>query len=292
MKLEKINKLSVADTAYALPLTHIPIPPTELYIKGVLPLKRQPTVAIIGSRHPTAYGKEITQHFASRLARRGVIIISGLALGIDAIAHQAALEAQGTTLAVLASGLHTVYPKSHTPLAKRLIAQGGALLSEMPPGHEARPYDFLARNRLISGLADAVLVVEAAEHSGTLSTASHALDQNKHLFAVPGPLTSLLSAGPNQLLQQGAHVALSAEDILRAIAPELLEEERVQRKFIFGDTPLEVTIIELLQRGIRDGDELLEAAAVDASQFLQTLTQMELKSLIYPLGGNRWAIKY
>ncbi len=287
MKIGKINKLSIVKNGYVLPLKNIPSPPLTLYCAGSLPAKRRPTIAIIGSRKPTPYGREVTHSIAHKLAKHGVVIVSGLALGIDAIAHKAALEAGGTTIAVLANGLHRVYPPSHAGLAKEIVEAGGALVSEKPLGYEARPYDFLARNRLVSGLADAILVTEATERSGTLSTVTHALEQNKEVFAIPGPITSLLSVGPNKLMQQGAHPVVCAEDILRVIAPEL---EIGQKQFVFGDTPLEVKLLELLGAGVRDGNALQQQAGVPASEFLQALTMMELKGTIRALGGNQWSI--
>ena len=148
-------------------------------------------------------------------------------------------------------------------------------------------HHFLARNRIVSGLADAIIVTEAADKSGTFSTVAHALEQNKDVFAVPGPITSLLSVGPNRLLQQGARVALTAEDILQVIAPELIAG---QKKFVFGNTPLEAKIIELIQQGVRDGDALIQQSEANASEFLQALTMLELNGSIRSLGGNKWTI--
>jgi DNA processing protein len=224
---------------------------------------------------------------ASDLAKSGVVVVSGLASGIDTIAHTATLEAGGITIAVLAQGLQSVYPASNKGLAERIM-KNGALITEYDMGEEAMKYHFLARNRIVSGLADAVIVTEAADKSGTFSTVAHALQQNKEVFAVPGPITSLLSAGPNRLLQQGAHVALSANNILEVIAPELIAG---QRKFVFGDTPLEARIIELIQKGVRGGDELLANSEANASDFLEALTMMELKGTLKALGGNRWTIQ-
>jgi DNA processing protein len=288
MKSGKINELSIANHAYVLPLTHIPIPPKTLYIKGRLPSKRRPTVAIIGSRKPTAYGIEITRQLASELARHGSIVISGLAYGIDAVAHKAALEVGGTTIAILANGLHRVYPATHKNLADEIIEKGGALISEHPPGVEAMRHHFLARNRLISGLADAIIVTEATERSGTLSTVAHALEQGKDVFAVPGPVTSLLSAGPNRLIQQGAHVALTAQDILAVVAPQIQPQ---QSSLHFGSTPDEARIITLIQKGIRDGDALQKALGLPITQVLQSLTILELNGVIYNLGANQWALR-
>jgi len=286
MKISKINRQGIVSNTFLSPLLEITKPPLELFIKGNLPISRPPVVAIIGTRRPTAYGREITQILAADLAKSGVVVVSGLASGIDTIAHTATLEAGGITIAVLAQGLQSIYPASNKGLAERIM-KNGALITEYDMGEEAMKYHFLARNRIVSGLADAVIVTEAADKSGTFSTVAHALQQNKEVFAVPGPITSLLSAGPNRLLQQGAHVALSANNILEVIAPELVAG---QRTFVFGDTLLEARIIALIQKGVRDGDELLAKSEATPSDFLETVTMMELKGTLKALGGNRWTI--
>ena len=268
------------------PLLQLANPPENLHIKGNLPIFRPPVVAIIGTRRPTSYGCEVTHKLASDLAANGVVVVSGLAMGIDTIAHTAALDAGGVTIAVLAQGLHSIYPASNRGLAER-ITKNGALITEYEMGEEAMKHHFLARNRIVSGLADAVIVTEAADRSGTFSTVAHALEQNKEVFAVPGPITSLLSAGPNRLLQQGAHVVLSATDVLEVIAPELITG---QRKFVFGNTPLEAKIIQLIQQGVRSGDELLEKSEATTSEFLEALTMMELNGTVKAIGGDKWSI--
>ncbi|HWV46795.1 MAG TPA: DNA-processing protein DprA, partial [Nitrospira sp.] len=283
----KINRQSIVTSNFTAILQRYEDMPAELYVAGKLPNKRITSVAIVGSRKPTSYGEEVTYRFAYDLARQGVVIISGLAYGIDAIAHQAALDAGGITIAVMANGLHRIYPFQHTSLAEKIVQQGGALISEQALGIEAHPHHFLARNRIVSGLADAVLVTEATDRSGTFSTVAHALTQNKEVFAVPGPITGLLSAGPNRLLQDGAQVALSAEDILSVITPHHIPEQRI---LPLGDTPLEVCIIELLQKGIRDGDMLLAKSGASSSEFLSTLTMMELKGIIQANGGQ-WHLR-
>jgi len=285
--LRKIKSISGFEEGYLKPLSHLAQPPATLYIRGELPKKRAPTVAIIGTRRPTAYGKEITHQIASALARRGVVIVSGLAFGIDAAAHQAALDAGGTTLALMPGGLHEVYPRTHRQLGKDIVVHGGALISEYPPGTEARRYHFLARNRLISGVADAILIPEATERSGTLSTVAHALEQNKEIFAVPGPITSLTSRGPNKLIQQGARVATCAEDILEVVAPELLETDAHTP---LGDSPLEQQIIDSVTVGIRDQNEIGRILHTPADELLRTLTIMELKGTLKHLGGGRWTV--
>jgi DNA processing protein len=284
MKIGKINRQSIGISGFTSVLETIHTPPAELYVAGTLPTTRIKSVAIIGSRKPTPYGKEVTYTLAHELARRGIVIISGLAYGVDAIAHKAALEAGGTTIAVLANSLHRIYPSDHTALAEAIIKGGGAVLSEKPTGEDTRHYDFLKRNRLISGLADAIIVTEATEKSGTLSTVGHALDQNKDIFAVPGPITSLLSAGPNRLLQQGAQVALSAADILSVVAPEV---QPTQTLLPLGDTPFEAQIIHYIQQGSATSDELArQFSDKTTAELLQTLTMMELKGTLRIIAGR------
>jgi len=255
---------------------------------GQLPLERIPTVAIVGTRKPTAYGKEVTYQLAYDLAQKGVVVISGLALGIDGVAHRAALDAGGITIAVLACGLDTIYPASHKQLADEIIRSGGAIISEYEPDVEARDFQFLARNRIVSGLSDAIIVTEAATRSGTLATVHHALDQGREVFAVPGNITSPLSAGCNALIKQGAAPVTSITDILQIIAPDLLES---QQSLALGNSPTETKIIQLIQSGTRDGDQLLQDSGVEASEFSQALTMMEITGIVRALGGNQWTLK-
>lgn len=283
----KINTFSPEEHSFFQIMSGIATLPKTLYFVGTLPTDRQPVVAVVGTRKPTIYGKEVTFNLAYKLAQKGVVIVSGLALGIDAIAHKAALEAGGTTIAVLANGLDTIYPATHRQLAKRIVESGGAIISEYPPGTPARDFQFLARNRIVSGLSDAVIVTEAASRSGTLATVAHALDQNREVFAVPGNITSPMSTGPNRLIQQGAHPATSADDILQIIAPDLMQ---AQTTLNLGTNPMEVLIIDLIKSGIRDGDALQQASKLSASDFSQTLTMLEIQGLIRGLGNNKWAV--
>ena len=273
----KINRISPQSNKFLQIIVSIAKTPEKLYFIGKLPDKRIPTVAIVGSRKPTAYGKEVTYQLAYDLARHGVIIVSGLALGIDSIAHRAALDAGGITLAVLANGVDIIYPATHKSLAKDILAQNGAIISEYEPGVHAREFQFLERNRIVSGLSDAIIVTEAAARSGTLSTVMHALEQGREVFVVPGNITSPLSAGCNNLIKQGAHPITCAQDVLEIIAPESL---RPQTLLPLGSTPLESKIISLLQSGIRDGDELQTQSNVKASDFSGTITMMEISGTI------------
>ncbi len=283
----KINKITPDKHEYFSVLGAIPKPPKNMFFIGTAPIKRLPTIAIVGTRKPTPYGKEVTYTLAHDLAKQGIVVVSGLALGVDAIAHKAALDGGGTTLAVLANSVDYIYPRSHQGLADQIIQSGGAIMSEYEPPTEPRNYQFLARNRLVSGLSDAVIITEAALRSGTLSTATHALEQGKEVFVVPGNITSPLSAGCNALLKQGAHPVTSAQDVIEIIAPDLLVTQGI---IPLGSTPLESAIIRHLQSGVRDGDELQRASGADAAEFNQTLTMMELGGVIRSLGANQWTL--
>lgn len=284
----KINTITPDSHPYLTPLTALAKAPSSIYYRGNLPDQRIPSVAIVGTRKPTRYGQEVAAKFASDLAKRGVIIISGLALGTDAIAHRACLEAGGTTIGVMANSVDRIYPQTNRDLGEAIIAQGGAVLSEYEPPTPPRDFQFLARNRIVSGLSDAVLITEAAARSGTLSTAARALEQGKEVFVVPGNITSPMSAGCNNLLRQGAHAALCADDILEVIAPERL---RPQAALPLGNTPLETKILSLIQSGTRDGDAIHQQTGVAITEFNHALTMLELAGTIRGLGANQWTIK-
>lgn len=284
----RINRTTPDKHNYLHILSSIPNPPKELFYKGTLPENRVPSVAIIGTRRPTRYGREVCHMLAYDLAKKGVIIISGLALGIDGIAHQAALEAGGNTIAILANSVDQIYPRTNQGIGENILASGGAILSEYEPPTDARDFQFLERNRIVSGLSDAVIIIEAAKRSGTLATAAHALAQGRDVFVVPGNITSPLSAGCNALLKQGATPVTCAQDILEVIAPQLLE---TQTSLALGGSPLESTIITHLQTGIRDGDELCQLLDVTPAEFNQALTMMEIDGILRPLGGNQWTLK-
>jgi len=283
-----INRVSPDKHKYLQITTNLAKVPEKLYFMGQLPASRVPTVAIVGTRKPTAYGKEVGHKLAYDLAKRGVVIVSGLALGIDAIAHRGALEAGGITLAVLGNGLPDIYPASHKTLAQEIVKKGGGIISEYEPETQAWPNQFLERNRIVSGLSDAVIIVEAAARSGTLNTAAHALEQGREVFVVPGNITSPPSAGCNALLKQGAHPITCAEDVLEVIAPQLLEAQAI---LPLGSTPLETTLIQLLQSGVRDGDQLQQQSGASAADFGQALTMMEITDTVRALGGNQWTLR-
>ena len=285
----KINDIVPDKHNYLQIVGHIAKPPHILHYTGKLPESRLPTVAIVGTRKPTSYGREVTERFSYELASKGVVVISGLARGVDAIAHRAALDAGGTTLAVLPCGLPRIAPATNRGLAEDIVRCGGALICEYDGDAEvAWKSNMLERNRLVSGIADAVLITEASARSGTLNTAAHALEQGKAVFVVPGNITSPSSAGCNALLKQGATPVTCVEDILEVIAPQLLTS---QTQFALGSNTHELQIIAQLQAGLRDGDEIQRATGIAAGDMSTSLTMLELAGTIKALGANQWTLR-
>lgn len=282
----KVNKL----TLNAIPerLRLIATPPKELFTTGaeLEDLLVRPTVAIVGSRKVSAYGKDVTMKLAYKLAEQGIVIVSGLALGVDGLAHQAALDAGGLTIAVLPSPVERVYPATHRQLATQILQRGGALVSEYPAATETLRHHFIERNRLVSGLADVLLITEAAEKSGTLHTARFALEQGRDVMAVPGNINSPNSVGCNNLLKAGAHPVTSYEDVLHVLGLEA----QANRQKLSGSNEHEQALLDLLAGGIQDGDELQLRSELDIALFNQTLTMLEITGKIRPLGGNFWAL--
>ena len=298
---QKINLLPPLEAKYTEVLSTIAVMPKMLYFYGKIPQnivkngisKRPKTVAIVGSRHNTRYGEEVAYKMAFELAKRGVIIVSGLAYGIDSIGHRAALDAGGITLAILGTPIDQIYPKTHTGLAREIVEKGGAVISEYGPGTKIYPQtSFLERNRIISGLADIVVVVEAAEKSGTLNTAAHALNQGKDVYAVPGNITSPYSVGCNKLIAQGAIPYTGVDDILRALFPEEFakKHKKLNQLQLFGDNDIETGILHCLADGIRDGSKIIEKLHLPPALFNETITILEIKGSVRALGANNWTL--
>ncbi len=256
-------------------------------------LERPKTVAIVGTRKPTDYGANIARKLAYECAKRGAVVVSGLAYGIDSIAHRGALEAGGITVGVLGTPIDQIYPRSHYGLAEEIVRTGGCIMSELAPGAEFYPKtSFLERNRIISGLADVVVIVEAAERSGSLNTAAHALEQGKDVFAVPADITRPMSQGCNKLIKQGATPYLGPEDVLDLLFPPVKKRRRaVQTELLLGDTPAETAILQALGRGLASGEEILAATGLEAAVFNQNMTMLEIKGCVVALGMNKWALK-
>ena len=290
---QKINTLSPLEAKYTEVLSTIAVMPKMLYFYGKIPENVVKTVAIVGSRHNTRYGEEVAYKIAYELAKRGVIIISGLAYGIDSIAHRAALDASGTTIAVLGTPIDQIYPRGHKGLAREITESGGAVISEYAPSTKVYPkFSFLERNRIISGLADIVVVVEAAEKSGSLNTAAHALEQGKEVFAVPGNITNPYSQGCNKLITQGANPYTEPDDLLRLLFPEAYAKKRkkLANLLLFGDNDIETKILRCLADGTRDGDKIMEKLHLPAALFNETITMLEIKGSVRALGANNWGL--
>ncbi len=263
--------------------------PAELFYRGTDTnlLLSGPSVAIVGSRKMSAYGRTVTEKLALELANAGVVIVSGLALGVDSAAHRMAVQASTPTIAVLAGGLENIHPTTHLDLARSIVAGGGSLVSEYPEGMPAMAHQFVARNRIIAALADCVVVTEAAIGSGSLHTAAFALDLGKPVLAVPGPINSSLSAGTNQLIKTGAAMVTGVDDILDAL--HLTKKDKQQS--LFGSNTAETAVLTALSQGNADGSALQTASKLDSTVFAQTLTMLEINGKIRSLGGNMWSLR-
>ncbi len=286
--MQNIKNIAPQDNEFLQRIADIDTPAKSLWYIGKLP-ERRPTVAVVGSRKPTAYGRAVSQQLVGELARHGIIIVSGLAIGHDGLAHRACLDAGGTTVAVIGNGLNDIYPHRNQGLAQDIIAAGGTIISEYPPDAPVYPSHFLERNRLISALADVVVVIEAGERSGTLNTASHALAQSREVMAVPGNITSPLSRGCNKLIAEGATPILSARDILDTLHIDdgAATTQPTKRQIRF-DSPESQRIYDLITDGHNDGDELEQLSHLSASELNIALTMLELNGYIKGVGGNKF----
>jgi len=283
------NKIALSTSDVPEKLRNIPQPPKQLFVMGndVNELLKKPCVTVVGSRKVSAYGKAVTLGLTGELAKAGIVIISGLALGVDSLAHKAALDSGGLTIAVLPSGVNHVYPSMHHYLAEQILQQGGALVSEYPDGTPPLKHRFIERNRIASGLGDALLITEATDRSGTLHTANFALEQGKPVLAVPGNITSPTSAGTNNLIKTGATPVTSVQDIFHALG---LESAQKKREAPRSANPNEQIMLDLLFAGLSDGTELFDQSGLEVSLFNQTLTMLEIRGQIRPLGNNRWSL--
>lgn len=282
----KVNTLTLKPLDFPEPLQHIEQPPKQLFTLGA-PLSEwidRPKVAIVGSRKATSYGLTVTKELAESLSRYGIVIISGLALGIDAAAHKAALAAGGTTVAVLPTSLGQIYPASHLSLANQIIGKGGTLVSEYGSKDPIYQSNFRDRNRIISALADIVLVTEAALKSGSLITARFGLEQGKTVMAVPGNINNPTSEGCNNLIKSGALPVTNADDIFFALG---LVPKRVKR-LVFRGSEQEEKIYSLIINGICSQEELAVEAELGGAETVSILTTLELSGHIKPAGAGNW----
>ena len=289
----KINHFSPLERDFTEKLASIALTPKTLYFRGKIPENVSKTVAIVGSRHNTRYGEEVAYKLAYELGRRGVVVVSGLAYGIDSIGHRGCLDAGGVTVAVLGTPIDEIYPREHSSLAREIVEKNGAIISEYAPGTKVYPkVSFLERNRIISGLSDIVVVVEAAERSGSLNTATHALEQGKEVFAVPGNITSPYSQGCNKLIAQGATPYTEPDDILRLLFPEefVKKHQNAKKQGLIGDNDVETAILTALSEGLRSGEDIMKAKKLPPEVFNQSITLLEIKGRIVSLGLNHWGL--
>jgi DNA processing protein len=284
-----VNTLKLSGDDYPEALKYIPSPPKQLFWSGSDPANwlNLPKVAIVGSRKISPYGREVTSKLASELARAGVVVISGLAFGVDAAAHQVTVEAGGTAVVVLPTPIDRISPVSNQYLAQKILGQNGTLISEYAVGSEVHVSNFIARNRIVSGLADVLLITEAAVNSGSLHTARFALEQGKTVMAVPGNITSPTSEGCNNLIKSGAVPVTTVEDIFFALN---LQPEKVQQTKPFKGSSQEQKILGLIQEGIFAQEELALSSKMDGAAINNALTMLEINGYIRAQGAGNWII--
>ncbi len=276
--------LKLRSRHYPALLREIFDPPAQLYVEGETSAWERPCVAVVGTRRCTPYGEALAFEIGRELARAGVCVVSGLAFGIDAAAHQGALEAGGVTAGVVAQALPNLLPAKHRSLARAMVSKGGVILSEKAPGEKTYKGDYLVRNRIVAGLCQAIVVVEAGFPSGALNTAKHAREQNREVFAVPGRLTDPFSAGCNDLLAQGAHVFLKPQDVLDLLGLKTIP----RRDFVLSE--LEKKLLLHLQGEALHASELAEKSAVDLSELYEILTHLEMQGVLRLSSDLRYTV--
>jgi DNA processing protein len=284
----RIDTVEVGESKFGSIFERIQPAVGELFVSSnnLEDLLSRPRVAIVGTRKITPYGKSVTSQFASELARQGIVIVSGLAYGVDSVAHRAALEAGGLTIAVLPSSLESIYPSAHRNLAYEIVEKGGAILIEYQAGTISYKNRFVERNRIVSGMSNALLITEATDKSGTMHTARFALEQGIEVLAVPGNITSPTSAGTNNLIKTGAITVATPDDVLHVLG----FKRSIQVRTVKGSNSLEQCILDLLGDNISDGNELMTKSKLDAAEFSQALTMMEITGKVKALGANQWTI--
>ncbi|HHV46955.1 MAG TPA: DNA-protecting protein DprA [Tissierellia bacterium] len=288
---QNIEVVTIYDENYPKSLKNIYNKPLVLYIKGKILEEDEFAIAVVGSRKATSYGKWATEKFVKELVNLDITIVSGLATGIDSIAHKTALEYNGRTIAVLGNGLDIVYPNKNKELYKE-IAKNGALITEYFCGVAPLPYNFPQRNRIISGLSLGVIIVEAKGKSGSLITAQHALEQGKEVFAVPGNINSIFSEGTNRLIKDGAKLIMDVEDIIEELYQLQDRLNRVKKENIDYSnlSELEISIVELIKEGPMHCDTIAMKTGMNIKEVNSILTILELKGIIKEIGGGIFAL--
>ena len=283
-----VDALICEGPAYPSRLKEIYDYPPVLYVRGKLPADDEPCLAIVGTRRPTVYGRQVTEEIVADLARSSITIISGLARGIDSVAHRTALDAGGKTVAVFGSGLDIVYPGENAKLAQA-IAEHGALVSEYPLGVKPKAENFPLRNRIMSGLSLGVLVVEAGERSGALITAQQAMEQNREVFAVPGSILSPASQGTNRLIQEGAKLVRNHTDILEELNLTIVVQQAEIKEFSPANE-VESAILKQLGSEPNHIDEICRRSGLTMSEVSSTLAMLELKGIARQVGSMNYVL--
>jgi DNA processing protein len=285
-----IHVVSIVDEDYPTLLRETHNAPAVLFYRGTLPRPNQTLIAVVGTRVATTYGKTVTPLLVEPLARAGVSIVSGMALGIDGVAHEAALAAGGKTYAVVGTGLDQTYPPQHAELADRVIKEGGAIISEFPLGTQPMPQNFPLRNRIVAGMCTGTLVIEAGEKSGALLTAKLALDENREVFCVPGDITRETSRGTNKFIRLGAQLTVDANTILTALNLLPDDTQTAAQPSYEGSTPEEKIILQHLSRAPLHVDELASLCDCDPSVINATLVVLELQGHVRNVGGMHYIL--
>lgn len=283
-----INWLTIFDENYPKLLKEIYDPPVVLYFKGQVKNWNTPSIAVVGTRKITGYGKVVTEQFTRELSLCGLTIVSGLARGVDAKAHWTAVGESSQTWAILGGGLNRIYPAENRNLADKITQGYGAIISEFPPDYQSLPGNFPARNRIISGLSLAVLVTEAAEDSGSLITAREALEQGREVFAVPGPITSETSKGTLLLIKQGARLVTEPEEILQELGLDKVQSAKLKAQSLKDLSSSENRILECLKSESRHLDEICRELKVSTSEISASLIKLEIRGLVKSLGAGNY----
>ncbi len=292
LEQEGIKVITIKNERYPKLLKEIYAPPILLYYKGEFSsAKDEFALAIVGTRKFSNYAQQVAPQITHELAQAGLVIVSGLALGIDALAHESCVEAGGRTIAVLGSGLdkQSIYPSYNRHLADKILANGGLLLSEFPIGTQPLKHNFPQRNRIVAGLSLGSLIIEAPEKSGALITARYSLEENREVFAVPGSIYNKNSFGSNNLIKQGAKMVTCAKDVLEALDLSLVKNF-VETKQISPDSPEEEKVLEYLSHDPLHVDNLVKQTGLDIKTLNSTLTLMEMKGKIKNLGGMMYVV--
>ncbi|UCH50944.1 MAG: DNA-processing protein DprA [Chloroflexota bacterium] len=288
MEQYKVKALTCDSSAYPQRLKEIYDYPPVLYVRGTLLPEDECCLAVVGTRRATVYGRQVAEELVTDLARNGITIVSGLAKGIDSIAHRAALEAGARTIAVFACGLDVVYPAENAKLAREVI-EHGALISEYPLGTRPKADNFPRRNRIMSGLSLGVLVIEAGESSGALITANQALEQNRDVFAVPGSILSPGSRGTNHLIQEGAKLVSNYVDVLEELNLAIMAQQLEMKELLPVDKT-ESLLLRQLSREPSHIDEICRNSGLAAALVSSALTMMELKGMVKQVGGMNYVL--